>query len=113
MGEAFDTWMDHYDRTGTEAVGFGLITLRRTSNPTPWLRVEELFQDFALPCGDAIAATFDRAAWLARLGDDREALIEELRAERVANAKVAAEVAQETEAAAWLEARRVEGVSDT
>ncbi|MBW8785069.1 MAG: DUF1013 domain-containing protein [Novosphingobium sp.] len=41
-----------------------------------------------------------------RLGDDREALIEELRAEREAAAKVAAEAAQEAEAQAWLEARR-------
>ena len=55
----------------------------------------------------------DQASRDARLGDDREALIEELRAERDANAKVAAEVAHEAEAAAWLEARRAEGVSDS
>ena len=41
-----------------------------------------------------------------RLGDDREALIEELRAERVAAVKAAGEAAQEAEAAAWLEAKR-------
>jgi uncharacterized protein len=41
-----------------------------------------------------------------RFGDDRDALIEELRAERDVNAKVAAEAAQEAEAAAWLEAKR-------
>jgi len=41
-----------------------------------------------------------------RLGDDREALIEELRAEREAAAKAASEAAQEAEAAAWLERRR-------
>jgi hypothetical protein len=39
-------------------------------------------------------------------GTDRERLIEELRAERDANEKAAAEAAQEAEAAAWLEARR-------
>jgi hypothetical protein len=37
---------------------------------------------------------------------DREKLIEELRAERDANEKAAAEAAQEAEAAAWLEAKR-------
>jgi hypothetical protein len=42
----------------------------------------------------------------ARLGDDREALIEELRAEREAAAKAASVAAQEAEAQAWLEARR-------
>ena len=41
-----------------------------------------------------------------RLGNDREALIEELRAERDAATKVAGAAAQEAEAAAWLEARR-------
>ena len=38
--------------------------------------------------------------------DDREKLIEELRAERDAAARTAVEVAQETEAEAWLEAKR-------
>lgn len=41
-----------------------------------------------------------------RLDDDRDALIEELRAEREAAAKAANEAAQEAEAAAWLEAKR-------
>ena len=42
----------------------------------------------------------------ARLVDDKVALIEELRAEREAQGKAAAEAAQEAEAAAWLEAKR-------
>ncbi|MFC4293960.1 DUF1013 domain-containing protein [Novosphingobium tardum] len=46
-----------------------------------------------------------------RLGDDRNALIEELRAERDATHKAAATAAQEAEAAAWLEARKSEGVA--
>jgi len=41
-----------------------------------------------------------------RLGDDRDALIEELRAEREAAVKAAGEAAQEAEAQAWLEAKR-------
>ncbi|MFM5908439.1 MAG: DUF1013 domain-containing protein [Novosphingobium sp.] len=41
-----------------------------------------------------------------RLGSDREALIEELRAERDAQTKAASEAAQEAEAQAWLEAKR-------
>ena len=55
----------------------------------------------------------DQASRDARLGDDRTALIQELRAERETNLKVAAAAAQEAEAAAWLEARRAEGVSDS
>jgi hypothetical protein len=41
-----------------------------------------------------------------RLGDDRDALIEELRAQRDALTRVAHEAAQESEVAAWLEAKR-------
>lgn len=41
-----------------------------------------------------------------RLGSDREALIEELRAAREAQSKAASEAAQEAEAAAWLAAKR-------
>ena len=52
------------------------------------------------------AGTNDEAGDDLRLGDDREALIEELRAEREAQAKAASEAAQEAEAAAWLEAKR-------
>ena len=52
------------------------------------------------------AGLADEAGDDARLGDDREALIEELRAEREAQVKAAGEAAQEAEAAAWLEAKR-------
>ncbi len=50
----------------------------------------------------------DTGAREARLGTDREALIEELRAERDAAAKAAVEAAQEAEAATWLENKRAE-----
>ena len=52
------------------------------------------------------AGIADDGAEDARLGDDREALIEELRAEREAATKAASEAAQEAEAQAWLEAKR-------
>ncbi len=61
---------------------------------------------------DAIVAKVAKKAGIVdteaemRLGNDREALIEELRAEREAATKVASEAAQEAEAAAWLEAKR-------
>jgi hypothetical protein len=48
----------------------------------------------------------DEAITDQRLGSDREALIEELRAERLASTKATSEAAQEAEAAAWLAAKR-------
>ena len=53
------------------------------------------------------AGLVDQAGDDARLGDDRAALIEELRTEREAAVKAAGDAAQEAEAAAWLEAKRV------
>jgi hypothetical protein len=41
-----------------------------------------------------------------RLGDDRQALLDELRAEREAHTRAASEAAQEAEVAAWLLAKR-------
>lgn len=62
---------------------------------------------------DAVVAKAAKKAGLvddgidaADLGSDREALIEELRAEREAAVKAAGEAAQEAEAEAWLEAKR-------
>ncbi len=52
------------------------------------------------------AGLVDEAADDARLGDDREALIEQLRAERETTVRVAHEAAQEAEVAAWLLAKR-------
>jgi hypothetical protein len=64
---------------------------------------------------DAVVAKAAKKAGLtdgleddSRIGGDREALIEELRAERDAAEKAASEAAQEAEAAAWLEAKRAE-----
>lgn len=54
----------------------------------------------------------DTSARETRLGNDREALITELRAEREAAAKAAVEAAQEAEAAAWLENKRAEEASE-
>ena len=52
------------------------------------------------------AGLVDEAGDDSRLGDDRDALIEELRAEREAATRAAGEAAQEAEAVAWLEAKR-------
>jgi uncharacterized protein len=60
-------------------------------------QVEEAAQDEEV--------TFDKR-------DDREKLIEELRAEREAAAKAAVEAAQEAEAEAWLEAKRAAEAGD-
>jgi methyltransferase family protein len=70
----FDDWVDYYDECGVEAIGFGLITMRkRGDGRTPWFRAEVAEQDFALPCGDHLGATFELAE-LVRTSDDGDLL---------------------------------------
>ena len=52
------------------------------------------------------ATSEEQASADQRGANDRERLLEELRAERDTNQKAAAEAMQEAEAAAWLEAKR-------
>ncbi|MFY1633115.1 DUF7059 domain-containing protein [Solwaraspora sp. WMMB335] len=57
-------WLDWFDAQKVEAVGFGLVTLRRSGHAEPVVRVEELRQQVAPPLGDRIDEWFDRQEWL-------------------------------------------------
>lgn len=68
-GEASDparkaAWLDWFDAHKVEAVGFGLITLRRSGAADPVVRVEDLRQQVEGPLGEQLAAWFDRQDWL-------------------------------------------------
>ena len=76
-GAAFDAWMDFYQRSDVTAIGYGLITMRRSSRPTTWLRIDELTQDLAVPCGEAIQDSFDRFTWLAKHSGDEQRLLKQ------------------------------------
>ena len=60
----FDAWMDYYEQHDVEAVGFGLISMRKRAGGTPWFRAEEAPQDWAMPCGDHLGASFELAGFL-------------------------------------------------
>ena len=53
-------WLDWFDAHKVEAVGFGLVTLRRAGHENPVVRVEDLRQAVDQPLGDQVAAWFDR-----------------------------------------------------
>ncbi len=68
--EAFDprraeAWLDWFAAEKVEAVGFGLVTLRRSRHATPVVRLEDLRQAVPPPFGPHVAAWFDRQDWLA------------------------------------------------
>ncbi|MBO0871259.1 MAG: methyltransferase [Micromonosporaceae bacterium] len=58
-----EAWLDWFDAQKVEAVGFGLVCLRRSEVADPVLRVEELRQPTDR-LGDQIALWFERQDWL-------------------------------------------------
>lgn len=66
--QLFDDWMSYYEQAGIEAVGFGVITLRRASGPG-WFRCKPM-PPIAGPCGDAIERGFAGGDFLAAHRDD-------------------------------------------
>jgi methylase of polypeptide subunit release factors len=58
-------WLDWFDEHRATAVGFGVVTVRRSGRADPLVRVEELTQVVEPPLGTAIASWFDRRDWLA------------------------------------------------
>ena len=67
----FDAWMAYSEANRIEAIGFGVITMRKRDVGTPWLRAEEASQDFVMPCGDYLGAVFELADFLADADDER------------------------------------------
>jgi len=57
-------WLDWFDANKVEAVGLGLVTLRRTGRDDPLLRIEDLRQPVEPPLGEQLAAWLRRLGWL-------------------------------------------------
>ena len=71
-------WLDWFDAHKVEAIGFGIVTLRRGGHADPVVRVEDLRQSVQPPMGDQIAGWFDRQDWL-RVRDTDALLAERYR----------------------------------
>ncbi|MER7762594.1 methyltransferase [Streptomyces sp. NPDC097619] len=82
----YEDWLDEFEARGTKAVGFGWITLRKTSAAEPSIVVEEWPHPVEQPLGDAVRAHFERQDYL-RDHDDAALL--------TARFRMAVEVVQE------------------
>ncbi|KPI26525.1 DUF7059 domain-containing protein [Streptomyces sp. NPDC054950] len=65
----YDTWLDEFEARKVKAVGFGWITLRRTTAAEPVITVEEWPHSIEQPLGDTVLAHFGRLDYL-RAHDD-------------------------------------------
>ena len=68
--EVFDparaaAWLDWFDAQHIEAVGYGLVTLRRNERKDPVVRVDDLRGSHRPAAGPDVLAWFERQEWLA------------------------------------------------
>lgn len=77
--QRYGAWLDDFASRDVEAVGFGIVTLRRPLDGAPTLRrLEEVTGSVRQPLGPAVAASLAAHTWLARRDDDalaRERLV--------------------------------------
>lgn len=69
--QRYGAWLDDFASRDVEAVGFGIVTLRRPlDGPSTLRRLEEVTGGVRQPLGPAIAASLAAHTWLARRDDD-------------------------------------------
>ncbi|WP_029289798.1 methyltransferase [Cellulomonas sp. HZM] len=66
----YEAWLDDFASRDVEAIGFGIVTLRRPTSGTPTLRrLEEVTGSVQQPLGPSIAASLAASTWLERHAD--------------------------------------------
>ncbi len=68
--DEYDEWLAYDEAHGIEAIGFGLITMRKRADGSTSFGAEEAPQDLAMPCGDDLGASFELAELLRTHDDD-------------------------------------------
>ena len=65
----YDAWLAGFEAQRVEAIGFGVVTLRRSGAADPAVRLEELRQEIEGPYGLQVGPWFDRQDWLRATSD--------------------------------------------
>jgi methylase of polypeptide subunit release factors len=60
-----EAWRDWFETNKVEAVGFGVVTMRRSDRADPVVRIEEARQPIDPPLGTHVVAWLERQDWLA------------------------------------------------
>jgi len=74
FSERLKQWLAYYEQEGIVAVSAGLITLRRRSGTTNWLRADDAPPRMLGPAGDSIELGFQLRDFLEGANDDRTLL---------------------------------------
>lgn len=78
VGTQFTEWLAYYEREQIEAIGFGIITMQRSTHRANWFRCENLPEVIG-PCGEAIEQGFLLREFLEAHREDRTLLDVRLR----------------------------------
>ncbi|RMF85514.1 MAG: methyltransferase domain-containing protein [Nitrospinota bacterium] len=70
----YEEWMAYYAQEGIEAIGMGLVTMRRSSRKTPWFHLAEAPEKMFGPCGEFVLQQFALHDFLEALPDDQALL---------------------------------------
>lgn len=84
MGELHRRWMESYRQQGIERVSTGVITMRKASGRSNWLRLDDSPPRILGPCGDDIELVFTLRDFLETARDDARLLKARLRVSPVA-----------------------------
>jgi hypothetical protein len=71
--ELVERWLDDFAARDVEAVGFGVVTLRRAAagqGARPWRRIEEVRGRLTGPMGSTVLAVLDAEDWVRAVSDD-------------------------------------------
>ena len=69
--QLYEAWLDDFASRNVEAIGFGLITLRRPVHGVPTLRrIEDLLGPLEEPVGEHVATCLAASDWLRATSDD-------------------------------------------
>ena len=70
FADLFDAWTEHYRRRGLAAIGYAVLSLRRTDGDrAPWFRAEDVVGRAIGECGDDILQGFALRDFVERLPD--------------------------------------------
>ncbi len=107
----YQEWLAYYAAQGIEAVGTGLIALRRASGRPNWIRIEDAPDDISGPFGDCVALGFELHDYLETAGAGDALLDAKLRVSPLARLDETCEWTQQGWRAASARIRLARGIT--
>lgn len=110
LSEFHKRWMEYYRKQGIERVSTGIITMRKASGRSGWLRLDDNPPAILGPCGDDIELVFSLRDFLETVHDDARLLQARVRVSPVAQLRQALTPSEGAWEVEGMELRREQGL---